>query len=145
MRATKTGIERVALAACLLMLAGCSPEAWLGSSDRTWLWIVVPLAVLLIFGSTFVYLRRQSQLEGWSLEQNSSEPRVQGIVVWTLVVAGVIGVLFSFYNFLLEIDPDQKLWNIGSWWLGTAMGVAMALLIGFKLAEPSSQMMKGRS
>jgi len=130
--------EPVILAAFAIVLTGCSPETWLGSSDRTWLWIVTPLAVLLIFGSSLILMSRRQQLRDWRLE-SPREPSVQGILIWTLVVSGVIAALFTTYNFLIEIDSTQKIWNIGSWWLGTAMGVALSLLVGLKLAEPKKQ------
>ena len=55
--------------------------------------------------------------------------------LWSTAAACLI--LFAVYNILLKnMDPRQKLVNIGLWLLGTLVGVLLSLFLGLHLAEP---------
>lgn len=118
-----------------LPLTACDTEALLGSTEQMWLWLVVPLVGFLVAGAILVYVRRRTQLERWDLRENPTEPAVKGILVTTIVIGLVFAIAFAIYNFRLEIDPRQKLWNIGLWFLGTILGTSVALLLGLTRAE----------
>jgi len=118
-----------------LLLTACDAQALLGSAEQMWLWLVVPLFGFLLVGAVLVYFRRRAQLEAWDLRTNPTEPTVKGILLTTIVIGLVLAVAFAIYNFRLEIDPRQKLWNIGLWFLGTSLGTSVALLVGLTQAE----------
>lgn len=118
-----------------LSLSACDAEALLGSAEQMWLWLAVPLLGFLLVGMILVYVRRRSQLEVWDLRDNPTEPAVKGILLTTIIVGLVLAVAFAVYNFRLDIDPRQKLWNIGLWFLGTTLGTSVALLLGLNRAE----------
>lgn len=120
-----------------LAATGCDAEALLGSADQMWLWLLVPLLGFVLVGAIVVYVRRRSQLEAWDLRTSPTEPTVKGILLTTIVVGLILAVAFAIYNFRLEIDPRQKLWNIGLWFLGTILGTSLALIFGLTQAERS--------
>lgn len=123
------------LAMAASSLTACDSQALLGSAEQMWLWLVVPLLGFVLVGAVLVYFRRRAQLEAWDLRVNPTEPTVKGILLTTIVVGLVLAVVFAIYNFRLEIDPRQKLWNIGLWFLGTSLGTSVALLVGLTRAE----------
>lgn len=118
-----------------LFVTGCDSEVLLGSAEQMWLWLVVPLFGFILAGGVFVYVRRRGQLDAWDLRKHPTEPTVKGILVATVVVGLLLAIVFAVYNIRLEIDPRQKLWNIGLWFLGTLLGTAVALLLGLNRAE----------
>lgn len=118
-----------------LSLTACDSEAILGSAEQMWLWLVVPLLGFLLVGAVLIYVRRRAQLEGWDLRRDPTEPTVKGILLATIVIGLVLALAFAIYNFRLEIDPRQKIWNIGLWFLGTTLGTSVALLLGLTRAE----------
>lgn len=118
-----------------LFLSACDAEAILGSADQTWVWLVVPLLGFVLVGAALVYLRRRAQLEAWVLRRDPAEPPARGILFSTIIVGLLLAVAFAIYNLGLEIDPRQKLWNIGLWFLGTSLGTSLALLLGLRGAE----------
>jgi uncharacterized membrane protein YbhN (UPF0104 family) len=116
-------------------LTACDSEALLGSAGQMWLWLVVPLLGFVLVGAVLVYFRRRAQLEAWDLRRDPTEPAVRGILLTTIVIGLVLAVAFAIYNFRLDIDPRQKIWNIGLWFLGTSLGASVALLLGLTRAE----------
>lgn len=118
-----------------LFVTGCDSEALLGSAEQMWLWLVVPLLGFVLAGGVFVYVRRRGQLEAWDLRKDPTEPTVKGILMTTIVIGLLLAIVFAIYNVRLEIDPRQKLWNIGLWFLGTLLGTSVALLLGLNRAE----------
>jgi len=123
------------LAMAALSLTACDTQALLGSAEQMWLWLVVPLFGFVLVGAVLIYVRRRAQLEAWDLRTNPTEPTVKGILLTTIVIGLLLAVAFAIYNFRLEIDPRQKLWNIGLWFLGTSLGTSVALLVGLTQAE----------
>jgi len=121
-----------------LSLTACDAEAILGSADQMWLWLVAPLLGFVLVGASLVYFQRRAQLEAWNLQRDRTEPTVKGILLTTIVIGLILAVAFAVYNFRLEIDPRQKLWNIGLWFLGTSVGTPVALLLGLHRADRRS-------
>lgn len=134
-----SGLPKVALfLPALLLLAGCDAEALLAAPEQMWLWLAVPLLGFLLAGATLVFVSRKSQIRHWDLASSPIEPGVKSILVWTIAIGAVVAILFIIYNLRLEIDPRQKIWNIGLWLLGTIVGSVGALLSGLSLAEPKT-------
>jgi len=117
-----------------LCVTACYAEETLGSTDQMWLWLVVPLLGFVLVGASLVYIQRRAQLEAWTVQRDRTEPTVKGILLTTIVIGLILAVAFAVYNFQLEIDPRQKLWNIGLWFLGTSVGTPVALLLGLHRA-----------
>lgn len=129
---------RPALAATLaLALGGCQLDEALRGDRWTWIWLVVPLLGLGLAGFVVVHYRRKAQMEAWDLRMSPGEPSAKRIVLQTIFAVGTIAVLFVVYNFTLgEMDPTQRLMNVGLWLLGSILGTAAALWVGLKSAEP---------
>jgi phosphotransferase system glucose/maltose/N-acetylglucosamine-specific IIC component len=122
-----------------MLLAGCQVDTTLRSNEFTWLWGVLPFAGFGVVGLILVYYRRKAQIAAWDLRDSPAEPSAKGLVIWALVTAGIIAAIFCSYNFILNnMDFTQKLLNTGLWFFGTILGTALALLLGLKMAEPSS-------
>jgi len=119
-----------------LSVTACDARTILGSAEQTWLWLVVPLLGFVMVGASLVYFQRRAQLRAWNQKRDRTEPTVKGILLTTVVIGLVLAVVFAVYNFRLEIDPRQKLWNIGLWFLGTLLGMSAAFLLGSRRKNP---------
>lgn len=126
----------VFLFAGALFAVGCGGGNPVTSDQWTWLWFAVPFLAFGIAGGFIVYYRRLSQLENWDLRVEPREPSPRRIILWMWGTAGATILLFTTYNLLLSMDGDQKLSNIVLWLLGTVVGVALALFLGLRRAEP---------
>lgn len=125
----KWNVHLAFAAVATLSLTACDAEALLRSSDLSWLWLVVPLASFLLVGVSLVYARRPMQSQALHLRSDPAEPRVKGILLAAIVIGLALAVAFAIYNYRLEIDPRQKIWNIGLWFLGTSFGTSLALVL----------------
>lgn len=120
----------------LVSLSACDAEAILNSPEQMWLWLLAPLGFFVIFGTFFVSWRRGRQMRHWNLGSNPTEPSTQSTWLAILIFAILVTVVFVIYNFVVDIDDRQRLWNIGLWFVGTLLGLVLALLLGFRLGEP---------
>lgn len=134
-RQQRTWLALLALVA--LSTSGCTLEGLLGTPEQTWLWLAVPLAGFLFIGGTLISLRRRSQLSAWDMAAQSSEPSMHRILLGTVIAAILLVVVFVVLNLRVEIDPGQRLWNMGLWALGTILGSALSLFLGLRFAEPT--------
>jgi hypothetical protein len=124
-------LSRLSLTAlAAFSVTGCDAEAVLGSAERTWLWLMVPLLGFLLVGLALVYLRRTGRGGAVDPEPRRVETTVKLILMVTLVLGAVLAMSFALYNYGLGIDPLQKLWNIGLWFVGTFAGTTLALVLG---------------
>jgi len=119
----------------VLSLTARNAEALFGSSDQRWLWLVAPFLGLLLVGLGLVYSRRRVQARAWDARREPGELAVKGILLTTILVGLAVAIAFAIYNYRLEIDPRQKIWNIGLWFLGTTLGTSLALLLGLRRAD----------
>lgn len=119
----------------LLLCSGCTV---MSSDQWTWLWLAVPFLGFGLAGFVLIFYKRRSQIEAWDLRYAIQEPSAKRIILWTICIAGIIAAIFSIYNILLDMDFKQKGFNIGFWLLGTIIGVALAIFLGLRLAEPQS-------
>lgn len=118
-----------------LSLTACNGEEMLGTSERMWLWLVVPLCGFVLVGAALAVVRRRAQLDLWDPRRDQPEPAVRRILLAAIIVGLILAGAFTAYNFHLGIDPRQKLWNIGLWFLGTVLGTSVALTLGLRRAE----------
>jgi len=130
----KTPKALIGLFLAALLNTGCQLETTLGASGQMWMWLAIPLLGFGLVGAVVVWWRRHNQIQRWRVDQG--EPPVRGIVIGMVVVAFVLAVIFILQNVFVEIDPRQRMFNIGLWLLGTIAGSTAALLIGLKTAEP---------
>ena len=107
-----------------LALTACDGKQLLGASERMWLWLVLPLCSFVLVGAILHYVRRRALSGGLDRRRERSEPAVKVILLTAIVLGLVVAGAFATYNFHLGIDPRQKLWNIGLWFLGTALGTS---------------------
>jgi len=92
----------------------------------------VPLLGFLLVGVGLIYARRSLQARVWDVQREPRDLAVKG-VLWTAILVGLaVALAFAVYNYRLEIDPRQKIWNIGLWFLGTTLGTSLALVLGLR-------------
>ena len=123
------------IAMLALTVTACEGKELLGASERTWLWLVVPLFGFMLVGASLVFLERRAPRGSQAdLRRGQIAPAVRGILLSSIVLGLALAAAFTAYNFHLSIDPRQKLWNIGFWFLGTGLGSSVALVLGMRRA-----------
>jgi hypothetical protein len=122
-----------------LFLSGCDPSLVISSDEWTWLWALVPFGSLTLGGLPYVLHGRKSQLEQWDLRFSPEAPPALPLIFRMIVAGAVLTVLFAAYNFGQPMSPEQELWNAFAWLLGAVTGVALAIFLGLRIAEPVSR------
>lgn len=133
-----TGIRTGQRLLALGLLAVCTGCAELGDDRLTPVWGISPLLLFAVGGGLAVYSRRRRQLQSWDLKESPRAPSPGPIVAWLWGLAGALFAAFSIYNFLLEMDGEQKLYNVGLWLFGSLVGLLLALLVGPRFANRSA-------
>lgn len=121
----------------VISLGGCRSSSALNAADQTWLWLVVPLGGFILIGGVIVWSLRRRQLRRWDIATQPREPSTRTILVGTVIAAIAILVVFVVLNLRVDIDPGQRLVNLGLWALGTIVGTTLSLALGLKVAEQS--------
>jgi len=128
----KWNLRLLPASSLVLSLTARNAEALFGSSDRMWLWLVAPFLGFLLVGAGLVYSRRRVQARAWDARREPGELAVKGVLLTAILMGLAVAIAFAVYNYRLEIDPRQKIWNIGLWFLGTTVGIWLALVLGLK-------------
>lgn len=101
-------------------------EALLAESPR-WLWLLLPLAGLLVPAAVVLPTLRHPTAE--------QRRRAGGALLAVAGLATVAAFAFAFLNLAAAIEPSRKLANIGFWFLGTVLGAAATLPLSPRLAR----------
>lgn len=135
MRAATLGLSGMMLAA-----SGCDGQvtvtAVCNDPNLLLFWAAIPCALGLVVAAPALYGIRKQQLDHWDLADAPRAPSAFSIVSWSCAAFGVILVLpFPFYLLLADAcDPDQRIYNIGIWAVGSLLGMGIAL-VGLVLAN----------
>ena len=121
------------LPAVMFVASGCDGQVTVAAicNDPNLLlfWLVIPCAIGLVVAAPVLYGVRKRQLDHWDLAEETRAPSGLSIVSWSCAAFGVILLLpFPFYLLLADAcDPDQRIYNIGVWAVGSLLGMGIAL------------------
>ena len=119
-----------------LAVGGCARlEQSIADSDLVYVWAAVPFALVLVAGGLFVGIARGQSIKQWRLDVAASDPGYRSIVVSLVVGVVIVAIAFTIWNLLAQIADQQKMANIGLWWLGSIIGGIFALIAGLTLGE----------
>lgn len=117
-----------------LLFTGCSSQ--LNDNALTWVWGVAPFGSFLILGAAWIYWRRSSQLARWDLRTSPSPPSGKAAVIWLSALAIAVAIGFTIMVIVAgALAVKTKILNSALWWLATAVGVALAVWLGWQWAE----------
>lgn len=126
--------QALVMTAGLLLSTGCSAQL----RDDQWslLWLLAPLGGYALAGLLWASRYRRRQLRQWDLRVQPSSPAYLGASIPLVSVAAAVLVAFSIFNFTLaDMDPRQRLINVGLWLVGTVFGGLSGFLAGIRWAE----------
>lgn len=129
-----TRFLRLFVPLCMLLLSGCAGA--IGDNEVTWVWGAGPLVGFGLVGVFWIYISRKGQLERWDLRTSPVPPDAKGAAVALTLFAGFVALVFLVLNFIAEgVELKQQLLNAVLWCTASVIAVALAVMIGRRLAE----------